>query len=85
MHVRACAPDLVGGFPRVVALGIHDPKVHGGVRTPQEVGLFPQLHRPLVVPLKLLVVPGQGVGRGYETLSKWERIRDTLNCVSFFF
>ena len=66
--VCVCVPDLVGRFPRVVALGIHDPKVHGGIGAPQEVSLFPQLHRPLVVLLKLLIVPGQAIGRGYKTL-----------------
>lgn len=62
--------NLVGSFPRIQALRVHDGQVQGGVRALEEIGPFPQLHGLLVVALELLVVPGQGVDGRDETLRR---------------
>lgn len=49
---------------------MHDAQIQGGVRGQQEVGLLPQLHGARVVLLELLVVPGQRVDGGNETLQE---------------
>lgn len=65
--------DLVRKFPGIMALGIHDPEVHGSFRAPQAIGPLPQLHRSSIVLLVVLVVPAQGVDGCHKVLREISR------------
>lgn len=59
---------LIGRFSWIQTLWVNGSKIQSSIGRLEEICLFPQLHRFLIVVLILLIIPGQGIECRSKTL-----------------